>query len=460
MEEKRPLVWLSAAPALPPQLACLRRHWQVQPVPFGASAPGAMPTPCPRIGLLDLSPISDLEDSRFPEQLESLSIRYWVALVRPEQVSIPAISSLIQHYCQDYHTLPIDPPRLDAVLGHLWGMASLTDAEVNEHAHSYQTCALEGRASVIVQARSLLRRFAITDEPVLIYGENGTGKEAAARFLHRHSRRARQPLVCVNCAALPQSLSQSELFGYEKGAFTHALNRRKGRLEVADGGTLLLLGVEELSLEQQSLLLRFLQEGQIERLGGSRPIRVDVRIVATSRAPLDQLVRQERFRSDVFYRLGSLVVQLPVLRERREDIPLLANRILAVSPCPNGRRQLSDDALVELARHHWPGNLRELQNRLRQSLLLSEGTLIQPADLGFRAAPSGNLPASLSLESFRARADRQAISACLALTHHNVTAAARLLRISRVSLYRLMDKHHIDHGHRAPNATGLKGEAQ
>jgi DNA-binding NtrC family response regulator len=312
---------------------------------------------------------------------------------------------------------------------------------------SYHEFALQGESSAIRQTRELLGRFAHTEEPVLIYGENGTGKEAAATFIHNHSLRRRKPLVVVNCAALPLSLTQNELFGHEKGAFTNAMNSHKGRIETADGGTLLLVGVDELIPEQQSAILRFLQEGQVERIGGCHPIKVDVRVIATSTTPLDQLVESGHFRSDVFYRLGSLHVLLPPLRERKEDIPLLANRILAAAPSPLGPKRLADTATICLAEHPWPGNLRELQNRLRQALLLGQAPLIEAVDLGFGLTPANNHSGGheLSLNAFRSQADRRAISVSLALAHNNISAAARLLNISRVSFYRLMDKHQVIH---------------
>jgi DNA-binding NtrC family response regulator len=312
----------------------------------------------------------------------------------------------------------------------------------------YHDVALEGESVAIQQVRELLRKFARTEESVLIYGENGTGKEAAARYIHDNSPRKNKPLIAVNCAALPRSLTQNELFGHEKGAFTHAMSAQKGRIEAANGGTLLLIGVDELCSEQQSAILRFLQEGLIERLGSNHPISVDTRLIATSTKPLDQLVKTGAFRSDVFYRLGSLHVLLPPLRERKEDIPILARRILSATPSAKGTRRLTDDALICLAGHPWPGNLRELQNRLRQALLLGESPQIGAEDMGFTANPADSYDRSreLSLDAFRSRADRQAISVSLALAHNNVSAAARLLNISRVSLYRLMDKHHVPHG--------------
>jgi DNA-binding NtrC family response regulator len=226
------------------------------------------------------------------------------------------------------------------------------------------------------------------------------------------------------------------------------MSARKGRIEAADGGTLLLVGIDELTPEQQSVILRFLQEGQIERIGGCRTIEVDARLIATSSSPLEPLVASGRFRSDVFYRLGSLHVTLPPLRERKEDIALLANRILSAAPSSAGRpKRLADTTTICLAGHPWPGNLRELQNRLRLAVLLGEGPVIDPGDMGFEQTPANRQSQgqALALNAFRSQADRQAIFISLALAHNNISAAARLLNISRVSFYRLMNKHQVLH---------------
>ncbi|WP_372999143.1 sigma-54 dependent transcriptional regulator [Marinobacter sp.] len=451
MKEKRPLVWLSA---VYPSFAAsepLLRDWQIVHAaisgrPYNESKTGGSPEG--RVGVFDLGALPDDQLVHVPDWLNAMPVQHWVATLEPHQIHDPDICDLVNRYCRDYHTLPLDMDRLNAILGHLWGMSELQSRTSPKNPGCYHNFALEGESRAIQQVRTLLQKFARTDEPVIVYGENGTGKEAAARYIHHQSTRKNKPLVVVNCAALPRSLTQNELFGHEKGAFTHALNTHKGRIEAANGGTLLLIGVDELCLEQQSAILRFLQEGVIERLGANHAISVDVRLIATSTLPLEDLVQTGAFRSDVFYRLGSLRVLLPPLRDRKEDIPILANRILSTTPSINRARQLSDNTVICLAEHPWPGNLRELQNRLRQALLLGEGRLIEAEDMGFAVAPSDRPERNteLSLDAFRSRADRQAISVSLALAHNNVSAAARLLRISRVSLYRLMEKHRLPHG--------------
>lgn len=453
MKEKRQLVWLSAEFPDAASTASLLPQWQLIPVAIRAEPPrDAIPARQSRVGVFDLSFLSNEQLAMAGSWLEALRVEHWVAILAPGQLDIPRACGLINAYCGDYHTRPIQFDRLHGILGHLWGMSQLQERAFRDKPPDYYNFALEGESPAITRARELLRKFAHTEEPVLIYGENGTGKEAAAAFIHRNSPRKRKPLVAVNCAALPPSLTQNELFGHEKGAFTHALKAHKGKIEMADGGTLLLAGVDELALEQQSAILRYLQEGHIERIGSCHPIRVDARLIATSTTPLDQLVASGRFRSDVFFRLGSLHVLLPPLRERKEDIVPLAGRILAAGTSTAESLRLADATTICLAQHPWPGNLRELQNRLRQALLLGEGAVIKPGDLGFEETPGvgdcrcGDCQSQqLSLDAFRSQADRRAISVSLALAQNNISAAARLLNISRVSLYRLMDKHQVTH---------------
>ena len=446
MKEKRPLVWLSAEHYAFLTHAAELPEWQLTPITIDAELlPGAIPDTHGRVGIFDISNLSSGQLAVASSWLETLRVEHWVAVLRPGQIDSPEVCGLINRYCEDYHTLPIQSDRLQGILGHLWGMSELHARTAGYTPFNYHDVALEGESSAIRKTRELLCRFSHTEEPVLIYGENGTGKEAAARYIHINSVRKHKPLVVINCAALPPSLTQNELFGHEKGSFTNAMSVQKGRIESADGGTLLFVGVDELTGEQQSAILRFLQEGQIERIGGRRPIKVNARLIATSSTPLEQLVTSGRFRSDVFYRLGSLHVLLPPLRDRREDIPLLANRLLSSAPFSAGPRCLADATIICLAEHRWPGNLRELQNRIRQAVLLGEDAVIKPSDMGFGRPPSDDQSQNeeLSLHAFRSQADRRAISVSLALAQNNVSAAARLLNISRVSFYRLMDKHQV-----------------
>ncbi len=443
MMEKRPLVWLSAANSNTCVRKELEANWNLidfnldEPVPLFTHVPDEA-----RVGVLEFPSLSE-ESMPWPESwLEMLDLNYWVAIAPQRPVSGTRTARLIARYCSDFHTLPVDYKRISTVLGHLWGMATLLEPESSLVHDDYQYLALLGDSQAIQHVRSLLRRFSTTLEPVMISGESSTGKAAAARFLHSHSTRAAGPLVIINCAALPTTLTQSELFGYEKGAFTSALSSRQGRLEQANGGSVVFSGINELQLEQQPAILRFLQEGLVERVGGSAQIPVDCRIITTTSEPLLDLVELGRFRGDVYFRLGSLEVRLPPLKDRREDIPILARSLLEATYQGAEPKQLSRGANQSLLNHSWPGNLQELQNRLRQGWLLSDQPVIEASDLGLSLPVSGSDAASnLSLKEFRARADRQALRCSLRLANHNMSETARLLNISRVSLYRLMEKY-------------------
>src|SRR6184192_587830 len=247
--------------------------------------------------------------------------------------------------------------------------------------------AVIGSSPAFRRMMTLLEQVAGSSATVLVQGESGTGKELVARTIHARSARSRGPLVAVNCAALPETLLESELFGYEKGAFTGAAGRKEGRFELANGGTLFLDEVADLSLVTQPKILRVLQEGEFERLGGTRTLQVDVRIVAATNQDLAQMVRDKRFREDLYYRLNVISISVPPLRERREDIPMLAQHFLRVYAAKNNRRLdgLSDDALKRLEAYAWPGNVQELENVIERGVVLARGSQMDVADLFFQA---------------------------------------------------------------------------
>src|SRR2546425_496324 len=241
---------------------------------------------------------------------------------------------------------------------------------------------------------TLLEQVAGSSATVLVQGESGTGKELVARTIHARSARSRGPFVAVNCAALPETLLESELFGYEKGAFTGAAGRKEGRFELADGGTLFLDEVSDLSAVTQPKILRVLQEGEFERLGGTKTLRVDVRIVAATNQGLAQMVREKRFREDLYYRLNVITMTVPPLRERSEDIRVLAQHFLRVYAAKNNRRLegFTDDAIRRLEAYAWPGNVRELENVIERGVVLTPGALMDMTDLPPEIAGATPLP--------------------------------------------------------------------
>jgi two-component system response regulator FlrC len=282
-----------------------------------------------------------------------------------------------------------------------------------------------------------LRKVAPTDASVLLLGESGTGKEVAARAVHRWSARAAGPFVAVNCAALSVSLLESELFGHEKGAFTSAHARQRGRLELADGGTFFLDEVGELGPELQAKLLRVLQEKRFERVGGRQTVQADVRWIAATNRNLAEMVRTGAFREDLYHRLSVFPVRLPALRERREDIAPLADRLLAGIAASLGRPALRLDAgaRAALAGAAWPGNVRELANALERSAILAEGNEIAADDLALLAALGDTTPEPTAVPSTMSELERDAIQRALATTGGNRRLAAARLGIGLRTLY-------------------------
>jgi two-component system, NtrC family, response regulator HydG len=285
---------------------------------------------------------------------------------------------------------------------------------------------------------------------VFIAGESGTGKELVARAIHRLSKRANGPFIKVNCGALTETLLESELFGHEKGAFTGAIKQKLGRFELADGGTLFLDEVGDVPAAMQVKLLRALQEQEFERVGGEAPIKVDVRVLSATNKNLDTEVASGRFRQDLFFRLHVLPVQLPPLRERREDIPLLVSHFIAkLGPKTNARvRAISDAALGRIMAYHWPGNVRELENAIEQSLVFAEGEEIQPAALpqflqGGAEDDRLAVPRELSLPEILDDLERQLILKAYAKAGQVKTETARLLGIKTSALYYKLEKYGI-----------------
>ncbi|MCX7631017.1 MAG: sigma 54-interacting transcriptional regulator, partial [Geminicoccaceae bacterium] len=271
----------------------------------------------------------------------------------------------------------------------------------------------------------------------------GTGKEVLARALHDLSPRRNGRFVAINCAAIPSTLLEAELFGFERGAFTGALKQTRGRLELAHRGTLFLDEIGDLSPELQAKLLRFLQERTLERLGGREEIRVDVRIVCATHRDLKRLMVEGRFREDLYYRIAEVEVPLPPLRERAGDAVLLARHFLDQYRTAFGRpvRDFTAAALRALDHHAWPGNVRELQNRIKRAVLLAEGAKITVADLDLATVAADDR--ELDLRFVRERAEREALARALARTGGNVSQAAALLGISRPTLYDLIRQHRL-----------------
>lgn len=366
----------------------------------------------------------------------------WVALLPRELLEHASVRRIIAERFFDYHTLPLDGvTRLLTTLGHAHGMATLKRGEC-ECAEGAASGHLVGHSPGMMAVLRTIPRIAQTGAAVLVTGESGTGKELVARSIHERSGRKGGPFVAINCGAIPANLIQSELFGHERGAFTGASQRRIGRIEAAQGGTLFLDEVGDLPIELQANLLRFLQEKQIDRVGGQQPVDVDVRVIAATHVDLAQAVATACFRQDLFHRLNVLHLHMPALREREGDIEVLAKHFFRLQ-AHEGRRSLrgfSRSAMEALRSYDWPGNVRELINRVRRAIVMSEGRLIGPVDLGLPHLPVVHR-SLLTLEAAREHAERDAVERALRHYPGNIAQAARGLGISRVTLYRLIAKH-------------------
>lgn len=369
----------------------------------------------------------------------------WIALIPPELLSNQSVCRLVKTRFYDYHTLPVDPNRLLSTLGHAYGMGQLHGSENGSAGES-------GQYGMIGSSNAMRRLYLAIDKagkakdaPVLIGGESGTGKEMVARAIHQSSSRRSAPFVAVNCAALPANLIQSELFGHEKGAFTGASQRKIGRLEAADGGTIFLDEIGDLPLDLQVNLLRVLQENAIERLGSSQEIRLNVRVIAATHVNMANAVKEGRIREDLYYRLNVLGLITPPLCERDSDIELLAmhyfNKFSKESP--SIALGFSDQSLQAMGTYSWPGNVRELINRVRQAVIMSESRLLTPASLGLEKRTCCDK--TMTLEQARIHAEDDIIRSTLRRSHNNITEAARQLGVSRATLYRLMQQKQIRH---------------
>src|SRR5213594_1621195 len=323
-----------------------------------------------------------------------------------------------------------------------------------------QQGAVVGGSPAFRRMMMLVEQVASSSATVLIQGESGTGKELVARAIHERSTRAGKPFVAVNCAALPETLLESELFGYERGAFTGAAGRKEGRFELADGGTLFLDEVSDLSAVTQPKILRVLQEGEFERLGGTKTLRVDVRIVAATNQSLAQMVREKRFREDLYYRLNVITMTVPPLRERSEDIRVLAQHFLRVYAAKNNRRLegFTDDAIRRLEAYAWPGNVRELENVIERGVVLARGALMDVADLPEEIAGATPLPEgvlSVRIGTPLAEVEARLLEETLRVTKGNKTLTAKLLGIDPRTVSRKLERQEDEGPESPPDAASV-----
>ena len=345
----------------------------------------------------------------------------------------------------DFYQKPIDIEVLQMIVGRAEQMFELEaeNRRLNEVSGASPIDGIIATSPAMLKVLRDIEKIAPTDVTILLLGESGTGKELLARAVHRLSRRAGAPFVPINCAAIPETLLESELFGHEKGAFTGAVRQSIGKIESANHGTLFLDEIGDVPLPMQVKLLRFLQDQIVERVGGRRPVQVDVRIVCATNQDLDRMMAAGRFREDLYYRLNEVKVWVPPLRERPADAVVLASYFLRRFADEYGRlaRGIGPSALAAIKDHPWPGNVRELENRVKRAVVMTDGPLLTAADLDLSTA--GDDAKLLDIRSARARAEREVIQLALAQAGSNLSKAAKLLGISRPTLYDLMQQHQL-----------------
>ncbi|MFI9652222.1 sigma 54-interacting transcriptional regulator [Guyparkeria halopsychrophila] len=367
-----------------------------------------------------------------------------VAIIEKPQADNPENASFLHAYFFDFCFAPIEPTRLTFSIGHAWTMARVADLHTANgfgfDLGNVVTNELIGQSEAMQAIRRHVHRYAGNDLPVLITGPTGTGKEVAARSIHRQSERADKPFVAVNCGTLSPNLIQSELFGHEKGAFTGAAKRRIGWVEQAQGGTLFLDEIGDLPMDVQVNLLRFLQQGEIQRVGGETTVTVDVRIIAATHIDLTRAVLDGTFREDLLFRLDVLPLDMPPLADRGSDVLELAQFYLERFCNELGvvRKRLSPATEAAMRTYAWPGNIRELMNRLRRGIVLAEGDTVSLPEIKSYNDDGSDVP---SLARARDLAERRVIAEAIARAGNNVTEAARLLDVSRCTLHRLIRKH-------------------
>jgi DNA-binding NtrC family response regulator len=434
----RDLVYLAQTPNQPLIAYLKSRGWRVSAGTLTANA-GVLKTDTPVAGIVDMTGFSARELTALEPALRHQHAG-WIALTDTTRLADPVVCHMIRHYCFDFVKGPVAPATISYLADHAYGMVSLGHIDLAETPTVFGDEQMVGTCDAMQQLFRTIRKVANTDANVFISGESGTGKELTAVAIHERSPRRKGPFVAINCGAIGTHLIQSELFGYERGAFTGANQRKIGRVEEADGGTLFLDEIGDLPLESQVHLLRFLQERKIDRLGGREPVSVDVRVISATHIDLDAAMREGRFRTDLFHRLCVLRVDEPPLRARGKDIEILALHVLHKFKSDGKRkiRGFAPSAIEAMYSYAWTGNVREMINRVRRAIVMAENKLITADDLGLGHCAGME---STTLAAARDAAEKRAIELTLLRHRHRLSEAAAELGISRVTLYRLMVAH-------------------
>jgi len=343
----------------------------------------------------------------------------------------------------DFYQKPIDADVIDVIVARAFSVAAIEDENRKMREVAGSDIGIIGNSEAIDRLRMMVKRIAPTQITALLLGESGTGKEVTANAVHIASDRCKKPFVAINCASIPENLLESELFGFEKGAFTGAHKATKGKIECAEGGTLFLDEIGDMPYSLQAKLLRFLQEKTIERLGGRQEINVDVRVVCATNQNLEEMVAEKSFREDLFYRVSEITLNIPPLRDRDEDVLILAQYFLQMYALEYKRnvKSFSEDGLSAIKAHKWPGNIRELQNKVKSSVIMTTGTQVTAFDLGFFDHNDTAFELSLNLRTVREKAESLAIQKAYALAEGNMSKTAEMLGVTRPTLYSLIEKY-------------------
>jgi two-component system NtrC family response regulator len=346
----------------------------------------------------------------------------------------------------DFYQKPIDSDTIQILVSRAINLFDLEKENRHLTAVAPSMDRILGQSEGILSASKKAERIAQTDISTLLLGESGTGKEVFARSIHEHSLRKDKPFVAINCASIPENLLESELFGYEKGAFTGANKTTPGKIESAQNGTLFLDEIGDMPIGLQAKMLRFLQERVIERVGGRTEIPVDIRVICATHRDVQAMVADETFREDLFYRVGEISIMIPPLRERDNDVVLLAKTFLTQynEEFKTKIKGFSDSAVLAMKQHKWPGNIRELQNKLKSAVIMAEGNLIQADDLSLIVKDEGPTLNSLNLREVREHAETRAIRNAYLVAEKNMSKTAELLGVTRPTLYALIDKYHLE----------------
>ncbi|HCB15768.1 MAG: PEP-CTERM-box response regulator transcription factor [Alteromonas oceani] len=403
----------------------------------------------PKVVTLDLGlppdPANASEGLKTLEEILALAPNTKVIVVTGNNDKENALKA-IDFGAYDFYQKPIDSDTIKLLINRALNLAKLEDENRILAKTRPAMGRIIGNSDAIQTVMRKAEKIAGTDISTLLLGESGTGKEVFARTIHEHSPRKDQPFVAINCASIPENLLESELFGYEKGAFTGANKTTVGKIETAQGGTLFLDEIGDMPIGLQAKMLRFLQERVIERVGGRNEIPVDIRVICATHRDIQTMVGEETFREDLFYRIGEIPINIPPLREREQDIVLLARTFLNQyrEEFNAKAKSFSDGAIRAMLAHRWPGNIRELQNKLKSAVIMAEGTVIQADDLGL-LEPSEDFESEiLNLREVREQAESKAIRKAYQRADKNMSKTAELLGVTRPTLYSLIDKYHLE----------------